>query len=90
MNIRLEIDNEDDEILALYITLAEEPVHRTVEIDPDTCYADEDAQGALVGVEVLYPAKTDFDATIERVVSRYPSFTGLEAALRSALGRVAV
>ena len=57
MNISIERDNEDGEILAIYVSIREGDVHRTVEVVEGECYADEDAQGEVLGVELLAPSR---------------------------------
>jgi uncharacterized protein YuzE len=41
---------------ALYIKLADRPIARTTQLDPGTL-ADLDAEGALVGIEVIQPQR---------------------------------
>lgn len=43
----------DDEARALYMTLTTNPVVNTVEVTPDKVFVDLDAEGEVVGIEVL-------------------------------------
>ena len=52
------IDDEDNEVLAVYFKLTNEPIVRTLEINPE-CHLDLDAQGAVVGAELLAPGKLE-------------------------------
>lgn len=55
IDIEIERDPDDDEILAVYFRLMTGKVARTVEVCEGECYADEDADGNLLGVEMLAP-----------------------------------
>lgn len=57
MNISVEMDKESRHILAVYVKLNAGEVARTVEIEKDACYADEDSEGRLLGVEMLAPGQ---------------------------------
>ena len=90
MNVRVEIDDDDDRILAIYITLGDGKVSRTVEIDPGVCNVDENEHGRLLGVEILSTQHGDVARSVAQVTERYPSEAGLRNLLDSAIGRVAV
>ena len=55
MNISISLDPEDKQILSLYVKVRDGEVFRTVEIAEGECYADEDKNGNLLGVEMLAP-----------------------------------
>lgn len=57
MKFKLEVERhpETNHVLAIYLRLREGEVARTVEVHQDECYADEDASGQLLGVEMLAP-----------------------------------
>lgn len=55
MTFSVEVDRTTKRILAVYFQLGEGDVARTVEIEEDACYADEDINGQLLGVEILVP-----------------------------------
>jgi len=88
MNLRVEIDQEDKQILAMYANIREGLVYRTVEIEPGACYADEDEFGNLLGVEMLCPGEVKI--YIPRVANHYPKDTSLEESLKTAFEKVAV
>ncbi len=57
MEISVSIDNDDREVLAIYLRLRTGKVHRTVELSPGDCYVDEDQDGNPLGVEMLSPGQ---------------------------------
>lgn len=83
MNIRIERDNEDNQILAVYVKFREGLVYRTVEIEEGACYADEDSGGNLLGVELLAPG--DYTVDVKHLAKRYPKEVDLTQSLESAL-----
>lgn len=89
MNVKVEIDNEDDQTLAIYITLSEGTIRRTVEIDPG-CNVDEDEQGKPLGVEILSTQEGDVARSIAGVKQRYPTDARLQSQLDAAIGKIAV
>lgn len=56
MNIAVELDETTQKPLAIYVRLAEGIAADTVEIEENSCYADLDATGTLLGVEFLEPS----------------------------------
>jgi len=79
MNIQVERD--DDGILAVYVALKEGEVARTVEIAEGECYADEDERGNLLGVEMLAPG--NLTLSIAQISEHYT-----DPAVRFALDQV--
>jgi hypothetical protein len=57
MNVTFTIDQEDNQLLAVYFSISKGKVHRTVEVAPGKCYVDEDAKGKPIGVELLAPGE---------------------------------
>lgn len=57
MNVTFTIDQDDNQLLAVYFSIEEGKVHRTVEVAPGKCYVDEDAKGKPIGVEMLAPGE---------------------------------
>lgn len=57
----------DETVDAVYITLADSTVERTVEIDPGTL-VDVDRAGSLVGIEVIRPAR---DWPLNKIIEEY-------------------
>ena len=51
----LRIEKDDDQILVAYVKLSEEKIARTVEIERNKILVDEDENGAVVGIELLFP-----------------------------------
>lgn len=86
MNIRFEMDNDDKQILALYAQIRDGVVFRTVEIAEGACYADEDEQGNLLGVEMLAPGNVQIH--VNKVADHYPQDKGLRESLAAALEKV--
>jgi uncharacterized protein YuzE len=70
MKLTFEYDSEDGQILAAYLEITEGKVSRTVEVAEGECYADEDAEGKLVGVELL--CLEHLSLLVENVANRYP------------------
>ena len=83
MNIRIERDNEDNQILAIYVKFREGLVYRTVEIKEGACYADEDSGGNLLGIEVL--ASGELRVNLKQIAERYPQEEDLSQSLETAL-----
>jgi len=86
MNVRFELDKEDNQILALYAHIRDGLVYRTVEIEEGACYADEDEHGNLLGVEMLAPGNVQIH--INQIATRYPKDEGLRESLTAALEKV--
>ncbi len=57
MTFSIQFDKHSKDILAVYFKLHSGKVAKTVEIEEDACYADEDSEGRLLGVEMLAPGK---------------------------------
>jgi len=57
MNVSFSMDPDDKQVLAMYVTVREGEVYRTVEIFEGACYVDEDGEGNLLGVEMLAPGQ---------------------------------
>ena len=57
MEVTFTIDQEDNQLLAVYFSISKGKVHRTVEIARGKCYVDEDAKGKPIGVEMLAPGE---------------------------------
>ena len=57
MEVTFTIDQEDNQLLAVYFSISKGKVHRTVEVAPGKCYVDEDAKGKPIGVEMLAPGE---------------------------------
>lgn len=57
MTVSVEMDKDSHNILAVYIKIHSGTIARTVEIEEDACYADEDSEGRLLGVEMLAPGQ---------------------------------
>lgn len=70
MSVRLEVEQDDDkEILTVYLRLSDEPVARTVEVEHGHILVDESSEGAVVGVELIRPK--DVRQAIKRVADSY-------------------
>ncbi|MBE7560279.1 hypothetical protein HS125_15600 [bacterium] len=57
MEIQVTTDESGAKVLAVYIQVREGEVYRTVPIKANDCYADENVNGDLLGVEVLAPGR---------------------------------
>ena len=57
MEVTFTIDQEDNQLLAVYFSISKGKVHRTVAVAPGKCYVDEDAKGKPIGVEMLAPGE---------------------------------
>jgi len=57
MEVTFTIDQEDNQVLAVYFSISKGKVHRTVEVAPGKCYVDEDSKGKPIGVEMLAPGE---------------------------------
>lgn len=79
MKFNVQADPDTGKVWAIYISINEGKVHRTVEIVPDACYADEDRHGNLLGVEMLAPGTLIVNAT--RVARKY-GLRGFTAKIR--------
>jgi len=75
MNISFKIEPETGDLMATYIHIAEGEVSRTTEIAEGRCYADEDANGGLVGIELL--GKLHLKSDLQQIGERY-GVTGLD------------
>ena len=69
MRVSFSTDKANGKVIAVYITLAEGKVHRTVEVSPGECYVDEDRRGKPIGVEMLRPGKVKI--LVKSVARRY-------------------
>jgi len=89
MSLNVSVERDEDQILAIYIRVREGKVARTVEIAEGACYADEDIDGNLLGVEMVAPGQVRINvkAVSERYGSKYPA---VEELLNSALDTVNV
>ncbi len=83
-NIQVERRPESNQALAVYLRLREGQVAKTVEVCEDECYADEDANGRLLGIEMLAPGKlTLFVSDLEgRYIASQPD---IELLLKEAM-----
>lgn len=81
MTLSVEVDRTTKRILAVYFQLAEGQVARTVEIEEDACYADEDSGGQLMGVEILVPEEL---ATLRKKVAEHYHSTEIDDLLEQA------
>ena len=86
MNIRTEIDRDDNQILAVYVHIREGLVSRTVEIAEGACYADEDEHGNLLGIEMLAPG--NLHVHVNAIATHYPKEQDLRDSLTAALEKV--
>lgn len=69
MNITFCADEDNGRILAVYVSLSKNKVHKTVTIAEGECYADEDRKGNLLGVEMLVPGELELH--IKKVAKQY-------------------
>ena len=81
MTISIETDNATKRVLAIYLQVEEGEVFRTVEIEQDACYADEDKSGRLLGVEILAPGTLTF---LTKKVAEHYSSTEIDELLEQA------
>ena len=88
MTYNVSIEKDGERILAIYIRVREGEVRRTVEIDEGACYVDEDADGHLLGVEVLTP--DSLRSCIGAVKERYRTQPDIDEVLRQAADTVRV
>jgi len=65
----VEVDPDDKQVLAVYVKVKRGLVRRTVEVAEGKCYVDEDADGGLIGVEMLAPG--NLIIMIKKVGQRY-------------------
>ena len=88
MNVSFETDLKDGQVLAAYLTIRPGKAHRTVEIREGVCYADEDRNGKLLGIELLAPGQVRVE--LRRVARKYgirgmtKAVRGIEQALKVA------
>ena len=54
-NLRVSADEETGRLLAVYLRIRDGKVAETVEVEVDRTFADYDADGQLLGVELLAP-----------------------------------
>jgi uncharacterized protein YuzE len=87
MNLSIESNQETGDVLAVYITLGEGAVARTIEIEEAACYADEDSEGNLLGLEILAPV--DAGLLVDCVTRRY-GLSGISTAMKKASEALAV
>lgn len=59
MNISLCTDEDNGQIIAVYLSISKNKVYRTVTISDGECYVDEDRKGNLLGVEMLVPGELE-------------------------------
>lgn len=85
MKPRIEIERHPDsnQTLAVYLRLREGEVARTVEVHEDQCYADEDSNGRLLGVEMLAPG--NLMLFLSDLGGRYEQKDEIELLLREAM-----
>lgn len=89
MNYKVEVERDGDEILAVYVRIADGKVARTVEIEAGSCYADEDAAGNLLGVEMLAPATVTIKVRVAKAVKEhYPKYPSIDDVLNRAMETV--
>lgn len=55
IEIKVSVDSDDKQILALYVRVANRKVKKTVEIAEGSCYVDVDSRGRTVGIEMIAP-----------------------------------
>lgn len=55
MQILISFDDQSNEFVAVYFTVLEGEVHRTVEVEEGECYVDLDSENHVLGVEMLVP-----------------------------------
>jgi uncharacterized protein YuzE len=55
--VSVSTDEDSGKLLAVYIRIREGDVEETLEVDEDRAFADYDAAGQLLGVELLAPCK---------------------------------
>jgi uncharacterized protein YuzE len=56
-NIRVSTDEKTGKLLAAYIRIRAGKAVETVEVEEDRAYADYDARGHLIGIELLAPCR---------------------------------
>ena len=88
MSTSITIERDDAQVLAIYIQIFDGDVARTVEIEEGACYVDEDAQGQIVGVELLAPGSAANN--LRAVQDRYREQVGIDRLLARALDTVNV
>lgn len=74
----------DESVGAAYIRLSENPVDHTVELEPDSVLMDVDANGDLVGIEVLGPMSKRIPqllAEIRKLLGKAEKVSGRELAV---------
>ena len=76
----VEVDPDDRQVLAVYVKMKRGPVRRTVEVAEGKCYVDEDANGELIGAEMLAPGKL---MLLARKVDRRYGTAGMARAVKS-------
>lgn len=57
MSYNVSVERDNEQILAIYIRIRDGHSAKTVEIAEGACYADEDEEGNLLGVEMLAPGE---------------------------------
>jgi len=87
MKVSFTVDQDDGQILAVYFSLAEGKVHKTVEITEGECYIDEDSNGNPLGVEMLCPGRLEI--LVKRVARKY-HIRGMNRAVHSVRETLAV
>jgi uncharacterized protein YuzE len=68
--ISVSTDEDTGKLLAVYIRIREGQVEDTLEVDEDRAFADYDAAGQLLGVELLAPCKVE---ALNNLVEREPA-----------------
>ncbi len=81
MEVTIQTDIDSGRVLAVYFKVREGQVSRTVEVDEDACYADEDSKGNLLGVEMITPGSIELH--VKKVARKY-KVKGMTQALRRA------
>ena len=70
MSVRLEVEQDDDrEILTVYLGLTDEPIAQTIEIEHGQILIDESSDGEVVGIELIRPK--DVRLAIKHVADQY-------------------
>lgn len=88
MSITITVERDEEQILAIYVQFTDKDVAKTVEIADGACYADEDSEGHLVGVELLVPAAVA--SNLKGIPERYVDQPEIKRMLELALETVHV
>lgn len=84
ISVKVDRDPETNETLAVYLRFKQGQVAKTVELCEDECYVDEDANGQLLGIEILGSGKLKltFRGIRNRYVKKQPE---IELMLKEAM-----